>query len=930
MSFDELIIKGARQNNLKNIDLALPHDKMIVVTGVSGSGKSSLAFDTVFAEGQWRFIESLSTYARLFLEKLDRPAVDSIINIRPAIALEQRNTVRGSRSTVGTATEVYDYLRLLYSKAAVPYCPNCGTEIKKWAPSGIVKHILETYSGGRAFIIFTSHDPIAELKRKGFHRIMLNGEPLDIEDPQFEDIKIPPPPYEVVLDRLVISDEPRLADSVEGAFKAGHERMKIKLADGPELVFSSGNICDTCGFEMPEPAPILFSFNHPIGACPACKGFGNVLKYSEGLIVTDPYLSVSEGAIEPWQKPAYKWWARQMMKVLKNSNFPVNKPWKDLSKAQKELIFKGQGFYGVNDFFEELEGKRYKLHVRVFLSRYRKGEVCPECRGKRLRPEALAYKLNGYDIAALSAMPVGDLIGFFGNLPLSGEKAQTAKEPLRQIELKLGFLQRVGLGYLSMDRESRTLSGGEYQRVNLSNQLASRLTGTLYVLDEPTVGLHPRDTSRIAEIMRELSVLGNTLLIVEHDKSIIENGDWIVELGPGGGYLGGGVVFSGPKEEFLKTDTVTARYVTGKDRIALPKTTIPRKSPLMEQARCGYQAEIEKEKTLPPGWLGVRGAKGNNLANLNVRFPLGMLTVVSGVSGSGKSSLVVETLYRALARHLRLEPEDPLPYSSLEGVEKIKGVRLIDQSPIGRTPRSNPVTYLKIFDSIRKIYAAQPEAKSHGFGPGFFSFNVPGGRCHACNGEGYQKLEMYFFEDLYIKCETCNGRRYGPEALGVRYKGRDINEVLAMTVEDARIFFSGEHQITARLQQMIDIGLGYLRLGQPATTLSGGEAQRLKICGELGLAPKTGFVYFLDEPTVGLHYRDVAALLLMLRKLVEGGNTVIIIEHNLDVTAAADWVIDLGPEGGKDGGKVIFQGPPGKIVRCKSSYTGKYLKDHLV
>ncbi len=929
MSFDELVIKGARQNNLKNIDLALPHDKMIVITGVSGSGKSSLAFDTVFAEGQWRFIESLSTYARLFLEKLDRPAVDTITNIRPAIALEQRNTVRGSRSTVGTATEVYDYLRLLYSKTAVPYCPTCGTEVKKWAPSEIVKHLLDAHPGGRAFIIFTSHEPIAELKSKGFHRIMLNGEALDLEDPSFiQAKKVPAPPYDVVLDRLVIRDEPRFADSVEGAFKFGHGKMKVKLAASqeaaseglatPELIFSSGNICDTCGFEMPEPAPILFSFNHPIGACPACKGFGNVLKYSEGLIVPDPYLSLSEGAIEPWQKPSYKWWARQMLKALKGTDFQVNKPWRELSKAQKELIFKGKGFYGINDFFEELEGKRYKLHVRVFLSRYRKGEVCPECRGKRLRPEALAYKLNGRDIAALTAMPVSGLIGFFGALPLSGEKAQTAREPLRQIGMKLGFLDRVGLGYLSMNRESRTLSGGEYQRVNLSNQLASRLTGTLYVLDEPTVGLHARDTDRIAQIMRELSGLGNTLLIVEHDKSIIESGDWIVELGPGGGYLGGGVVFSGPKKDFLKADTVTARYVVGKDRIPLPKITAPRK-PVLADPR-GGAAE---------SWIGVRGAKGNNLDNLNVKFPLGMLTVVSGVSGSGKSSLVVETLYRALARHLRLEPEDPLPFGALEGVEKIRGVRLIDQSPIGRSPRSNPVTYLKIFDSIRKIYAAQPEARAHGFGPGFFSFNVPGGRCPACSGEGYQKLEMYFFEDLYIKCEACNGRRYGHEALGVHYKGRDINEVLAMTVEDARAFFAGEHQITGRLQQMIDIGLGYLRLGQPATTLSGGEAQRLKICAELGLAPKTGFVYFLDEPTVGLHYRDVAALLLMLRKLVEGGNTVIVIEHNLDVTAAADWVVDLGPEGGKDGGKIVFQGPPGKLLKSKSSYTGEYLKKHL-
>lgn len=901
MSYSELVIEGAKQNNLKNITLKLPHDKVIAVTGVSGSGKSSLAFDTIFAEGQWRFIESLSTYARLFLEKMDRPAVESIRNIRPAIALEQRNPVRGSRSTVGTITELYDYFRLLYAKAATPYCLKCGSEIRNWSPSSIVQELLRKHLGNKAFILFEAPGPGEELKRRGFQRVRMGEDLFEIDEaPEQEK-------YQVLLDRLVVTDEARLSDSVEMAFKEGGNRMRVVIVDGPSISFSSGSVCDNCGEKLSEPSALFFSFNHPVGACPTCRGFGNVLRYSEELIVPDPYLSIAEGAIEPWQKPSHRWWRRQFMKAAPEKGLPVNKRWLDLTKEEKEKVFKGgKGYYGLDDFFEELEGKRYKLHVRVFLSRYRKAETCPSCAGKRLRPEALAYKIKGFDIAELCEMPISDLYRFFsGSLGLAPEASEVVKEPLRQINLKLGFLMRVGLDYLSLSREGRTLSGGEYQRVNLSNQLASRLTGSLYVLDEPTVGLHPRDTDRIASIMKELSALGNTLIIVEHDKAIIEAADWVVELGPGGGHKGGELLFAGPMEKFLEQDTLTANYLKSDQKI-----------------------EFKGGENRPAGTLSLLGAHGNNLKEVDLKIPLGIFNVVTGVSGSGKSSLIVETLYRALARHMKVEPESPLPFRAIKGAEQIKGIKLIDQSPIGKTPRSNPVTYLKIFDSIRKLFAAQPDARAHGYRPGFFSFNVEGGRCETCGGEGYQKLEMYFFEDLFVKCEDCGGKRYRKEALNVVYKGKNINDVLEMTVEEAASFFADVHQLAGKFSQLKEMGLGYLRLGQPATTLSGGEAQRLKICAELGSPDVNGFLYVLDEPTVGLHNSDVRSLMEMLRKLVNRGNTVIVIEHNLDVISKADWVIDLGPEGGQNGGRILFAGTPGDLLTVKNSHTALFLRRH--
>ena len=913
MSTKELIIEGARQNNLKNFTLTLPHDKVIAITGVSGSGKSSLAFDTIFAEGQWRFIESISTYARLFLEKLDRPEVDAIQNIRPAIALEQKNPVRGSRSTVGTLTETYDYFRLLYSKVATPYCSVCGKEIRKWDTSEVVDFLTEKYMSRKALIMFHSGERPEELRKRGYRRFLIDSKVVDIDE--LDDTGMARQEtathVDVVLDRLVVRDEPRLSDSVEMAWKEGNERMKVMIMEDTAnptvmLTFTSANACDECGEELPEPSPLLFSFNHPVGACQNCKGFGNILTYDRNLIVPDTYLSLSEGAIEPWEKPAAKWWKRQFIAGAKKAGIEVKKPYGELSHDEKEMIFKGgKDFYGIDDFFEDLEGRRYKLHVRVFLSRYRRGSVCPVCQGKRLQRDALSYKISRYDIAELSDMPVSKLIPFFQDIDLSPFQKDLAKEILRQIEGKLLFLHRVGLDYLTLSRQGRTLSGGEYQRVNLSTQLASYLTGTLYVLDEPTVGLHARDTERVAKIMAELSGMGNTIIVVEHDKGIIASADWVVELGPGGGQQGGEVVFSGAKKQFLQADTLTSRYVNGTERIT--------SSYRSERVSTGHE-------------LVLKNARGNNLKGINLRIPLGTFTAVTGVSGSGKSSLVVETLYPALAKQFGMEHESALPYDGIQGLGLIKGLKIIDQTPIGRSPRSNPVTYLKIFDHIRKLFSEQIEARAHGYGPGFFSFNVAGGRCETCSGEGYQKMEMYFFEDIYIKCEECGGKRYTPEALKVTYNGRTIVDILDMTVDEAAEVFSDTPVIFQRLSLMKDVGLGYMRLGQPATTLSGGEAQRLKICAELFSGGKGDFLYILDEPTVGLHSRDVQLLIHVLRRLVDAGNTVVVIEHNLDVVAASHWVIDLGPEGGDKGGEIVCEGRPGEIIKVKESYTGNYLR----
>ncbi len=923
MSTQELIIEGARQNNLRNITLCIPHNKVIAVTGVSGSGKSSLAFDTIFAEGQWRFIESLSSYARLFLEKLDRPDVDAISNIRPAIALEQKNSIRGSRSTVGTLTELYDFFRVLYAKISTPYCPQCGKEIRKWDPSQISAELVEKYSGQKAFILFDTKEPPEDMKRKGFFRAWKDGEMAELGPDLQIDGNLT-----MVLDRMIIKDEPRLSDSIETAWREGQGSMKVvTISDQPSAIssqpkraaaarqesagntivlkFSSEHACEDCGIILQEPSPLLFSFNHPIGACPVCKGFGDTLQYDEDLIVPDTSLSLSKGAVDPWNKPAAKWWRKQLFEKGKKAGLDLNKPYADLQPEEKAILFKGvKGFHGIDAFFDELEGWRYKLHVRVFLSRYRRSSTCNACGGKRLKKEVLSYKVAGLDIAELSAMPINMLAAFFADIDLSPFKREMAKELLRQIGMKIEYLEKVGLGYLTLNRYGKTLSGGEYQRINLSNQLASVLTGTLYVLDEPTIGLHARDTDRIAGILKQLAELGNTVIVVEHDRSIIEAAEWIIELGPGGGHRGGSVVFSGSLQDFLRADTLTARYLRSEEKVQL----------------------LSKRRLFSGDMLMLCNASGNNLRNLNLNIPLKRLIAITGVSGSGKSSLVVETLYRGLARHFRIGNEQPLPFHGLKGVEHLQGVRLIDQSPIGKSPRSNPATYLKVFDHIRKIFAQQKEAKAHGYEPGFFSFNVTGGRCETCKGGGYQLMEMFFFEDLYITCEKCSGKRYRPEALRVTFREKSIYDILNLTIEEAIVLFNDYPVIKTKLSLLMETGLGYLRLGQPATTLSGGEAQRLKICSEMGTASKGGYLYILDEPTVGLHFDDVKALLHILNRLVEAGNTVVVIEHNLDVIRAADWVVDIGPEGGDQGGMIVFEGTPDDLVKDKRSYTGTYLK----
>ncbi len=909
----ELIIEGARQNNLKNVSLRIPHDAVTVVTGLSGSGKSSLAFDTVFAEGQWRYIESLSTYAQMFLKKLDRPDVDELRNVRPAIALEQRNPVRTSRSTVGTVSEIYDLLRLLFSRIGRIVCPKCGVEVKRSHPSSIADDLLRRYPEKRVHILFRVPVPEAgpaallmELQSRGYGRIKLGEEIIDVAsiDPGRRDLA----ELLVLLDRLVVSPDSRarMVESVETGLREGKGEVLVEVQGGETHVFSEALRCASCGALFGTPQPLLFSFNHPTGACPECNGFGNILRYDEDLIVPDKSLSLKQGAIDPWSKPSYKWWMRQMLSGAKKAGIATDIPYREL--AHRGELFKGtEDFYGIDDFFEHLQRKRYKLHVRVFLSRYRSAATCPVCRGTRLKPEALIVKVGGCNIAEVSAMPVEMLAKWFHGLTLGEFERHAASEILRRVQMKLSFFLRVGLGYLTIDRQTRTLSGGEAQRVNLSNQLALGLTGTLYVLDEPSIGLHSRDTARLAEIIRELSAADNTVLMVEHDQALIRSADHVVEMGPGAGERGGRVVFSGPTRDFLKSSCLTAKYLSGEETMPVPVRRRKQERKILE----------------------VRSASGNNLKGIDVRIPLLTLTCITGVSGSGKSTLVQDTLYRALARAFALSSETPGTYSELLGLEHIKGVRLIDQEPIGKTPRSNPVTYVKAFDLIRKLFAGLPDAKRKKFGPGHFSFNVAGGRCAACDGAGVQKIEMYVFEDLFVTCEQCGGKRYKSEVLRVRYKGRNISDVLQMTVSEALSFFEGHVQIQNRLRSLAEVGLGYLRLGQPATTLSGGESQRLKISHELGDSTLYNMVYILDEPTTGLHMDDVKRLLAVLDALVNAGNTVIVVEHNLDVIKTADWVIDLGPEGGEEGGRIVAQGTPEEVAGVEGSYTGRYLREYL-
>jgi len=923
----DLIVEGARQNNLKNISLRIPHNKVTAITGVSGSGKSSLAFDTLFAEGQWRYVESLSTYARMLLEKVDRPDVDRLVNVRPAIAIEQKNPVRTARSTVGTATEIADLLRLLFAKIGKPVCPDCKQEARGYHPGSVADDLLARFSDGRAMILFPVKDPgpghdramVDSLLTRGFVRLKCGDDTVDLH-PSMALPRTAGTDLHVVLDRLVIrpDNRNRIIEAIETAFREGDGLCRVEVIGQGLHTYSTKFRCQSCGRTFEPLRPILFSFNHPLGACPECKGFGNILKYDEDLVIPNCNLSLADGAVEPWTKPGTDWWQKQMLLAMKRKGVDLTTPYAKLSGEERALIWKGdKKFDGIDDFFKHLEQKRYKLHVRVFLSRYRSPVPCPLCHGSRLKPDALFVKVADRDIHQIVHLTIHEAAGWIEGLPLSKFEAEVAHDIRRQLRMKLGFLLRVGLGYLTLARQTKTLSGGEAQRITLANQLGARLVGTLYVLDEPTIGLHARDTATLAGILRDLADSGNTVVVVEHDRQMIQAADYVIEMGPRSGERGGEVVCAAPCRQFIADPrSLTGRYLRGEETIAIPRTR-----------RSGSGR-----------FLSLAGAREHNLKDLNVRFPLGMLICVTGVSGSGKSTLVDDTLYRAAARAFRLKSLPMGRFTAIKGLEYLKSVRLIDQEPIGRTPRSNPITYLKAFDDIRALFANTQGARTAGLTPAHFSFNTPGGRCERCEGNGYEKLEMYFFEDLYATCETCGGRRFGQSVLNVRYRDKTIHEVLGLTVNEALTFFSGSTRLGEKLHLLASIGLGYLRLGQPATTLSGGEAQRLKIAAELntrGQAPASGrsqspgVLYIMDEPTTGLHLDDIKKLLAVLGKLVDTGNTVVVVEHNLDMIKAADWIIDLGPEGGEQGGRLVAEGRPEQVAQVAESHTGRFLKAML-
>ncbi len=875
-----LIIEGARQNNLKNISLRIPHDKVTVLTGVSGAGKSSLAMDTIFAESHTRYLESLSTYSRMFLERLNRPALDNIRNLRPAIALEQRNPVRTSRATVGTVTEIYDYLRLLFAKGGTIYCPKCKKLVKADSAESVSAKLLAAYPGKSILITFAA-EKTGELLKKGFVRVKKGKRIYHLEED-----KLPQhlTSFKVIVDRLALkkNQQARLTESLELAFREGNGTIWIEFGPGGTRRFSSRLQCPQCGKKFTQPQPHQFSFNHALGACSRCKGFGNLLLYDQDKVIPNQKLSLAQGAVEPWTKPSHSWWYESL------SGINLHKPYNQLSKSSKQYINET-----LAEFFSLLERKRYKLHVRVFLSRYKSQFPCPACRGSRLRPEALQVKIKDKDIHQLTKMSISDDLIFFRSIKTTALN----KDILETIIHKLTLLIKVGLDYLTLNRQIRSLSGGESQRVNLARQLGQGLVGTLYILDEPTIGLHPRDTNNLLTILHSLARQGNTLLIVEHDHQIINNADHLIQLGPGAGEYGGRITYSGSAK---------------KNPLTLPEIPLP-----------------SARRYNPRSCLRLNGARLHNLKNINISFPLGTFICVTGVSGSGKSSLIYDTLYNALAREFRQPAKRPGPYKEIRGLKSLRGVRLIDQEPISRSLKSNPATYIGVFSDIRRLFAATTAAQLAGLTGSSFSFNTGNGRCPACEGNGLQKIEMYFLADLYSRCPECDGKRYRKETLKVTYQGKNIAEVLQLTIAQAQEFFADTKTIRNKLKLLIQVGLGYLRLGQPFSTLSGGEAQRLKIAAELSTKEIKDHLFILDEPTTGLALQDIKTLLSVLNRLVDQGNTVIVIEHNLDVIKTADYIIDLGPEGGAQGGRIVASGPPEEIIKNKKSLTGKFLRKYL-
>ncbi|MGA3081596.1 MAG: excinuclease ABC subunit UvrA [Terracidiphilus sp.] len=968
---DAIVIRGARTHNLKNISCEIPHGKLTVVSGVSGSGKSSLAFDTIYAEGQRRYVESLSAYARQFLERIEKPDVDLIDGLAPAIAIKQKNSTRNPRSTVATATEVYDYLRLLYARCGTVHCVHCDGLVKRDSIDEIAEATLALGEGTRLNVLFpvrhaepapaaeakparralksagksaakaqgnaTAESPLTEtlkarlveLRASGFNRLYQRRRIYEFSTPEsLLDLDFTLPVF-VLLDRIVVSadNRARIVDAAEIAYREAGEvifeqaaREEFTGADSesrPRHRFSAAYECKSCHRPGREPEPRLFSFNNPFGACPRCQGFGNTVDFDLNLVIPDKGLSLNGGAIDPWNRPKCRPWFNELRKQAAELGVPLDVPWRDLPEAARETVLRGKGsFAGVYGFFAHMERKKYKLHVRVMLSKYRGYAECPDCRGQRLRAEARSVRLNNLNICQSTALTIAQAKDFFGALRLSPMQEEIAGPILHEVRQRLSFLDAVGLEYITLDRLASTLSGGEAQRIQLATSLGSRLVGALYVLDEPSIGLHTRDTARLIHILQELRDLGNTILVVEHDADLLRAADHLLDLGPGAGELGGRLLAEGVLAEIeANPNSLTGRYLSGQVSIPVPARRRP----------------PGKERLL------LRGATANNIHGLDVEIPLGLLVAITGVSGSGKSTLVHQVLYRAVARALgQSDGGDPSSvYKSLTGVERLNDVVLVDQTPIGRTPRSNPITYIKGFDLVRELFAAQPEAKRLSLTPGHFSFNVPGGRCNTCEGDGTVTVEMQFLADVELPCEDCNGTRYQTKILNVEYKGKNIHQVLQMTVKEALRFFAGQTRLLEKLAVLDEIGLGYLRLGQSATTLSGGEAQRVKLAAHLSQvraanatakpSQASRVLYILDEPTTGLHFDDVSKLLTAFRKLIDGGGSLIVIEHNLDVIKSADWVIDLGPEGGEAGGRIVGEGTPEEIAANLLSHTGKWL-----
>jgi len=945
MPGDALIVRGAREHNLKNIDVELPRNALVVITGLSGSGKSSLAFDTIYAEGQRRYVESLSAYARQFLGLMDKPDVDAIEGLSPAISIEQKTAGANPRSTVGTITEIYDYLRLLWARTGTPHCPNDGTPVERQSASQITDLVLEWPEGTKIEVLAPLvrgrkgefRDVFEAMRKQGFVRVRVDGETYDLTDvPKLN--KRQNHEIAVVVDRLVVrpSDRGRLADSIETALKAADGVVEVVRQTGSprSRMFSERYACPKCGLSLPELEPRQFSFNSPYGACPDCSGLGTRREVNADLVLGDHSLSILEGVVLPWGEPSGYLRKVVLPALAKTYKFDLNTPWRDLSPAVQKILLKGapgktityqydserwHGSYesawkGVLDHVDKRYRETASDAVREQLEQFMVEQPCPTCGGRRLKPESLSVLVAGKSIGDVVALPVREALDFFLKVPLRGNgraglDPEISRPILKEVTDRLRFLVDVGLDYLTLERSAVTLSGGEAQRIRLATQIGSRLVGVLYILDEPSIGLHQRDNARLLATLKELRDLGNTVLVVEHDEETIRSADYVVDLGPRAGRHGGEVVAAGPLDEVLGShDSLTARYLRGELRIPLP----PRR-------------RIASTDRM----LRVLGAKHHNLKDLTVDVPLGLFVAVTGVSGSGKSTLVTDILYQALARHFYRAKVVPGAHERLEGLDHIDKVIDIDQSPIGRTPRSNPATYTGLFTPIRELFTYLPESKLRGYGPGRFSFNVKGGRCEACQGDGLVKVEMHFLPDVYVPCEVCKGRRYNRETLEVRYKGKSIADVLDLTVADALDFFEHQPRIRAKLELLNDVGLGYIHLGQSATTLSGGEAQRVKLATELAKRDTGRTLYILDEPTTGLHFEDVRLLLEVLHRLVDKGNTVVVIEHNLDVVKTADWVIDLGPEGGELGGRVVAEGPPEKIAQSKGSHTGEFLRKVL-